>query len=66
MNTHGFRNFQSFFLVSGHRLRDIDILTAQKGGVYIYEGGELYICLEITRDFIYSDWGKITRERKTA
>ena len=37
MNTHGFRKFQFFFLVSGHRLRDIDILTAQKGGVYIYD-----------------------------
>ena len=56
-NTHGFRNFQFFFLVSGHRLRDIDILTAQKGG-YIYMTGN--------NEGLYSDWGKITRERKSA
>ena len=37
MNTHGFRNFQFFFLVSGRGLRDIDILTVLWGGVYIYD-----------------------------
>ena len=36
-NTHGFRNLQFFFLDSGHRLGDIDILTVLWGGVYIYD-----------------------------
>ena len=48
-NTHSFRHFQFFFLVSGHRLRDIDILTALWGG-YIYMTGD--------NEGLYNDWGR--------